>query len=680
MIPPPKRIIYAQEYPVKNSISNDKKKSYSTLNAKDCKPYWNDRAKVLSERLWLPTMIDYAGLPMNSSSTCSYSTLKNSWFSSTIRQPTNVNCPNIYLPSTLPSSADCKEEERPSIEGKGKKRKKILIVRKNKRRKKDENIIRTLNVKLYPNLAQKRLLKRWMGLMRLTYNTIIDYLQSRRFLIVRVDENKNKYKEMINFPKIQFLRTVAYLKLRSKKVYNDIPNNIIDTTVDEAIKNFNSKDNKTRLKFKTKKDLKNTITIHAQNFPKKNWNQFYISYLFCNSMRTPRKKPYNLIEGSRDLRALHFETKRKNNSWPLEKINNDCKLTYYRKTNDWIFQLKGTHERFVAIDPGVRTLFVMYSPTKGIIEVGKNDAQRLFRLCLHADKLSSTRDKLKSSISKRKKKQAKRIDKAISRIFRRIKNLRNELHKKTINHLVKNYDVVIIPEFNVSNMRFVAIDPGVRTLFVMYSPTKGIIEVGKNDAQRLFRLCLHADKLSSTRDKLKSSISKRKKKQAKRIDKAISRIFRRIKNLRNELHKKTINHLVKNYDVVIIPEFNVSNMVRRETRKINSKTVRRMLTWSHYSFRQRLKHKAEEIGMKMIQNEAYTSKPCSACGNIQNIGGRKVYKCKGCNVVMDRDVNRARGIFLHACHMHAYVGIDSMVINDVLQSIRTIVRFIFGLY
>ena len=161
--------------------------------------------------------------------------------------------------------------------------------------------------------------------------------------------------------------------------------------------------------------------------------------------------------------------------------------------------------------------------------------------------------------------------------------------------------------------------------------------------------CLHVNKLSSIRDKLKSSTFKRKKKKAERIDKAILRIFKRIKNLRNELHKKTVNYLAENYDVVIIPEFNVSNMVRREKRKINSKTVRSMLTWSHYSFRQRLKHKAEEIGMKMIiQNEAYTSKTCSACGNIQGIGGRKVYKCKGCNVIMNRNVNGARGIFLRA--------------------------------
>jgi len=74
-----------------------------------------------------------------------------------------------------------------------------------------------------------------------------------------------------------------------------------------------------------------------------------------------------------------------------------------------------------------------------------------------------------------------------------------------------------------------------------------------------------------------------------------------------------------------------------------------MLTWSHYAFRQRLKHKAEETGaMVIIQDEAYTSKTCSNCGNIQNIGGRRVYKCGNCHTVMDRDVNGARGIFLRA--------------------------------
>ena len=100
----------------------------------------------------------------------------------------------------------------------------------------------------------------------------------------------------------------------------------------------------------------------------------------------------------------------------------------------------------------------------------------------------------------------------------------------------------------------------------------------------------------------------------------------------------------------MIPEFKVKNMVKKGERKIKSKVVRSMLTWSHYTFRQRLISKAEEVGTKIIiQDEAYTSKTCSRCGCInEKLGGNKVFKCRKCNLVIDRDVNGARGIFLRA--------------------------------
>jgi len=47
-------------------------------------------------------------------------------------------------------------------------------------------------------------------------------------------------------------------------------------------------------------------------------------------------------------------------------------------------------------------------------------------------------------------------------------------------------------------------------------------------------------------------------------------------------------------------------------------------------------------------NEAYTSKTCSYCGNIQNIGSKKVMKCLSCGATVDRDLNGARGIYLRA--------------------------------
>ena len=157
------------------------------------------------------------------------------------------------------------------------------------------------------------------------------------------------------------------------------------------------------------------------------------------------------------------------------------------------------------------------------------------------------------------------------------------------------------------------------------------------------------DKLLSQKDRFNSSTSKRKKRKANRLDKAVACMRRKIAHLQNEIHRKAIAFFTCEFDAIIIPPFEVSNMVNRKTRKIKKKTVRQMLSWAHYRFRQCLIAKADELKVHVIiQNEAYTSKTCSWCGKIQKIGGSEVYNCKNCKTVMDRDINGARGIFLRA--------------------------------
>src|SRR5207237_10513945 len=102
------------------------------------------------------------------------------------------------------------------------------------------------------------------------------------------------------------------------------------------------------------------------------------------------------------------------------------------------------------------------------------------------------------------------------------------------------------------------------------------------------------DDLLSIKDKLAASSSKRKKKKASRLDKAISRMRRKIKHLQSELHKKSVAFFTREFDAIIIPPFEVSNMINRKTRRITRKTVRKMLCWGHYQFSQRLVSKAEE--------------------------------------------------------------------------------------
>ena len=89
-------------------------------------------------------------------------------------------------------------------------------------------------------------------------------------------------------------------------------------------------------------------------------------------------------------------------------------------------------------------------------------------------------------------------------------------------------------------------------------------------------------------------------------------------------------------------------MVDKNKRKINNKTARAILTWSHYLFRQRLLNKSREFPWVkvVIVTEEYTSKTCGSCGKLnQSLGSKKDFKCS-CGYEADRDVNGARNILL----------------------------------
>lgn len=59
----------------------------------------------------------------------------------------------------------------------------------------------------------------------------------------------------------------------------------------------------------------------------------------------------------------------------------------------------------------------------------------------------------------------------------------------------------------------------------------------------------------------------------------------RIQNLIDEVHKQLAVHLASYYDLMIIPKFQVSQLIRKVDRKMRSKTARQMATWAHYRLR-----------------------------------------------------------------------------------------------
>jgi putative transposase len=128
------------------------------------------------------------------------------------------------------------------------------------------------------------------------------------------------------------------------------------------------------------------------------------------------------------------------------------------------------------------------------------------------------------------------------------------------------------------------------------------------------------------------------------------RISYKIQNLVKDFHYRFANWLCRNYKVILLPRYQVTQMVQREGgRKIGRSTARAMLTWSPCTFRDRLTGLSRRYpDCHVISlSEAYTTKTCRCCGKINNtVGGSKIFKCPSCHITYGRDFGGASNILL----------------------------------
>ena len=98
----------------------------------------------------------------------------------------------------------------------------------------------------------------------------------------------------------------------------------------------------------------------------------------------------------------------------------------------------------IALDPGVRTFITGYDPSGRVIEWGKNDISRIYRLSHIYDKIQSKRDSIHEKVAKRKH---YKFCKVMLRIYEKIHSLINDCHHKLAKWLCQNYRVILLLEF-----------------------------------------------------------------------------------------------------------------------------------------------------------------------------------------------------------------------------------------
>ena len=202
-------------------------------------------------------------------------------------------------------------------------------------------------------------------------------------------------------------------------------------------------------------------------------------------------------------------------------------------------------------------------------------------------------------------------------------------------------------EIKPSLKRVVSIDPGVRVPLTCMSEDD-FADLGVVTKEKVEKLITKRDEAIFS-DKISPS-------QRRTVMKKINK---KIKNVVNDFHWKTCKTLTQTYQNIIIGNMSVKGIVKKGgvLKGFDRKVT---LSMSLGKFRNRLKFKCQEQNKSLkIIDEFCTSQMCSHCGwENFGLGGNKVFTCKNrnCNLVIDRDLNSCRGMFIKTFNIKNIVG------------------------
>ena len=177
----------------------------------------------------------------------------------------------------------------------------------------------------------------------------------------------------------------------------------------------------------------------------------------------------------------------------------------------------------------------------------------------------------------------------------------------------------------------VGIDLGIKTLATL---SDGTVIENPRPLKKVERKLKRAQKALSRKT---MGSNRRAKARAK-----VARIHARVANQRQDAIHKATTWLAGTYSEICIEDLHVAGMVK------NHRLAKAVSDASFAEFRRQLEYKTARTGaaLRVIDRWYPSSKTCSKCGRVKAklSLAERVYKCDGCGLVMDRDLNAALNI------------------------------------
>ena len=169
--------------------------------------------------------------------------------------------------------------------------------------------------------------------------------------------------------------------------------------------------------------------------------------------------------------------------------------------------------------------------------------------------------------------------------------LQYDTYKKTYCIITPN---TVNETVNISQYKKCGIDIGVRTFLTVFSKAE-TFEIGTKTNAVI-------DKANKRLDKIRSSYDQQiiGKKQFSQL---YNKYSDKLKNKITDMHNKTSNFLLSNFNTIMVEKISIKHMVSNLTGNIKEITKRRLLALSHYKLKMKMKQIALKTSMQQMKME-----------------------------------------------------------------------------